>query len=121
VTDAKKLNAAVKRSQQYLDSKGKKIDGPSIGFIIKNDLSDLSDSEIDVLLSHAKSLNGGIIVGYGDRFKEWCVSHGRDLPTDSLIDSMNRNPYNSEKEVRKLVVSISSILRSFSTFRAGSR
>jgi hypothetical protein len=38
--------------------------------------------------------------GHGDKFKEWCVKHGRQLPSDESVELMNADPFSARKMIR---------------------
>ena len=38
--------------------------------------------------------------GHGDKFREWCEKHGRQLPSKKIVEMMNIDPFGARKAIR---------------------
>jgi len=110
---------AEEAAQVYHDAKKTKPSAAVLGFIKKNAIIGRTIKEIDTLVSRAKKLSGGVLLGEGDKFKEWCESLGREVPSDELIRLMNRDPYDARGEVRRMIPTNLKLWRAYCSYLAG--
>ena len=90
-----------------------------VGFIKRNKIVDRDPDEIDAILSSAEKLSGGEFIGEGDKFKRWCERMGREVPSDNLVELMNRDPYEGGQHVKRNIPNNPNIWRSWASYRAG--
>lgn len=38
--------------------------------------------------------------GHGDKFKEWCEKHGRQLPSNKIVEMMNADPHGARIAIK---------------------
>lgn len=119
MTDARK-RASEKTAEEYARKKGKGKQPPAaiLGFIKRNGLGGKSIEEIDALLVHATKLRGELL-GEGDKFRRWCEQRGRELPSDAIIEEMNRDPFEAGQSVRRDIPNHPKVWKSWCTYQAG--
>lgn len=113
--------AETKAVDAYVNcKKGKSVPSDAvIGFLKKNHVTGKTEKEIDALITSAKKLKDGTILGEGDKFREWCEGCGRTLPDDELVSFMNRDPFEAIMHVRKTIPTDPGMWRSWCSYRAG--
>lgn len=117
--NTEKRVAAKKAAKEYYDKKKKKPSSAVMGFIEKNGIVGKTTKEIDTLISQATKLGDGTLFGEGDKFKRWCELRGRDVPSDEIVEEMNRDPFNAGQIIKKDVPNNPKVWRSWCTYRAG--
>ena len=110
---------AKEAAQTYYDAKTIKPSEAVLGFIKKNGIIGMTIKEIDTLVSHARKLSNGTIMGEGDKFKEWCESLGREVPGDELVRLMNADPFECRQEIWRRIPTNVKLWRAYCSYLAG--
>ncbi len=118
LTDEQKIKAK-KAAQDYYKAKDPKPSRAALGFIKRNAIIGKTVQEIDLLISQAKKLRNGMLIGEGDKFKAWCEVHGRKVPNDAFVRLMNGDPFDARKEAREVIPTDSKLWRALCTYLAG--
>jgi hypothetical protein len=109
--------------EQYIDYRSKtgrkQLTAAERGFILRNEIANKTNEELDDIIRIATEFSGGTLLGYGDRFDTWCAMHGRSRPGEELIKEMNRNPASAGIFVKKLIPTHAMLYRSYCSFISG--
>lgn len=89
------------------------------GFIRKNKFKKKTPDDIDAILTHVTRDKKGNLIGEGEKFKAWCIKHGRVEPDADLVDKINADP----AEARGIILGQAAmnpwIYRAYCTYLSG--